>query len=116
MTEALEQLKEDVQRCAFSDPKSSQTLRYLIRQIIYFIQHHYKAGEDPMAMYDILQRFQQAERHLHVFKPIDLNTSGGEHHKRAFDNAKADTIYLFSLLQSAIRFGHVLPLSSKQKA
>jgi len=115
MTEALLQLQQQVQSCIFSDSKSFQTLKSLIHQITNEIQQHYTPGDDPIALYDILQRFQQAGQHLHVFKQIRLDTSGGEHYRRAFGNAKADTLYLFSLLQSAIHFGYVLPISAKQE-
>lgn len=113
MTGALLLLKEQVQRCAFSEAKSFQKLQRLIHQITNEIGKHYTYGNDSVALYDILHRFQQAEQHLHIFKPSSHDTSAGEYYIRGFNNAKNDTLYLLSLLQSAIRFGQVVPLASE---
>src|SRR6478672_6582974 len=103
MTGALLQLQEQVQRCAFSEARSFQTLQRLIPQITNEIGKHYTYGKDPVALYDILVRFQQAEQRLHIFIPSSQDTSAGEYYTRAFCNAKSDSLYLLSLLQSAIR-------------
>lgn len=116
MAETLVLLEEQVQRCTCADSKSFQVLRQLMQQIVHEIGQHYRAGDGSTVLFDILQRFQQAELHLKVFKPAALDAGNGEHYKRAFDNAKVDTLYLITLLRSAIRFGHLVPIVSEQNA
>jgi hypothetical protein len=115
MAEPLIKFKESVQHCNFSFPRSADTLRHFIHKIAHHVQRCYRHGNDPMVLYDILKRFQQAEKHLQVLQSFNLDTNGGEHYKRAFNNAKSDTLYLISLVQSAIQFGHLVPAALKQK-
>jgi hypothetical protein len=110
----LLQLRAKVECCTFSDFRSTQTMYHLIHQIVEVVQQQYVPGSDPTAFYDILWRFHTAEQHLNIFKPVALDTYAGAYYKKAFSNARNDTLYLLSLLQSAVRFGQVLPVISNQ--
>jgi len=110
----LLQLRAKVECCAFSDFRSTQTMYHLIHRIMEVMQQQYVPGNDPTAFYDILERFHTAEQHLNIFKPATLDTCSGAYYNRAFNNAKSDTLYLLSLLHSAVRFGQVLPVISEQ--
>lgn len=112
MTEELLKLETRAQHCAFTETDSSLILHDIIEQMATLVRTGFGGTNDAKVIADVLQDLEEAADYLHWFKPETININDWKFNLQAFSKAKAGVLYSLNRLQSAIRFGKLLPVSN----
>ena len=112
MTTELSRFEARAQHCAFTDTDSALILHDIIEQTAILVRTQFGESNDAEVIGDVLHDLQEAADYLHRFKSQTININDWKYNLQAFSKAKAGVLYSLNRLQSALRFGKLLPLSN----